>query len=83
MSDWWHYDGGEELFMIIGVFVLICGFIAARVIGLQYGISKPMCETATADMGMPSRWGFWKGCQVQIEESRWIPLGNWYYVEEK
>jgi hypothetical protein len=72
----------EIMYFVILVTVLF-SLVSLLVIGLIYGLDKPSCSASTRDIGLPSRWSFWGGCQVEISEGRWIPLDNWYYVEKK
>lgn len=67
--------------------VLVVFFIVALAVGLVvgtiYAIAPAKCNADTADIGLEHRWSFWGRCQVQIEDGRWVPLDNWYYIEKK
>jgi hypothetical protein len=62
------------------LFTLVVLFVLLATIA-QYGLSQPICYTRTKEIGLSARWSFWAGCQIEVEEGRWIPLENWYYVE--
>jgi hypothetical protein len=60
------------------VFVLISSIFFAAFAPLE----NAACLNKTADMGFNSRWSFLGGCQIEVEEERWIPLDNYYFEEE-
>jgi hypothetical protein len=64
-------------------FVVIILLMFLVMVSVYVSVDQPSCHSRTADIGMPSRWLFWGGCQIQVEECRWIPLDNWYYTEKK
>jgi hypothetical protein len=72
----------EAKFTLTLVLVLVVILVVIPVCIINT-VDKPACMAQTSDIGLPSRWSFWGGCQVEISEGRWIPLDNWYYVEKK
>ncbi len=71
----------KELFAIVAISILVL-VVGGALVGL--GLSPLLnegCNQMTADIGMPHRWSFFGGCQVQ-ENDKWIPLDNWRYFGE-
>lgn len=64
--------------------VLVAGVVVfSVVVGLILSIVwvRPRCIAQTADIGLPARWGFYSGCQVEIASGTWVPLERWIYIE--
>jgi hypothetical protein len=61
------------LIVAIVIVVVTIAFIPAM---------RASCDATTKDIGMPHRWSFWGGCQIQ-ENNNWIPLDNWRYLGDK
>lgn len=57
--------------IIILIVVVVAGF----------SLDKVSCEAQTRDIGFPYRWSVAGGCQIRVEEARWIPLGNYRYPD--
>lgn len=76
---------GDSIWDIIKVIVLAILIVAIGISLLTVAFSPIMklsCEESTKDIGLPHRWSFWGGCQVQ-ENGNWIPLSNWTYFRNK
>jgi hypothetical protein len=69
--------GWDEIKWISGVIVVIALCIGCLVWG-GYQMSVVTCDQQTSEIGVPHRFTFWGGCQVQ-EKGNWIPLDNWRY----
>jgi hypothetical protein len=63
--------------IILIVLVIVIVFVSISAIANPF--LKISCNAETKDIGLPHRYGFWTGCQVQ-ENSKWIPLDNWRYL---
>jgi hypothetical protein len=75
-------DLPEWLISIILLALMLLVFLGFFV-GANYLVIRPSCYAETADIGMPARYSLMGGCQVQLSDGRWIPLHNWYYIEDK
>ena len=40
------------------------------------------CSVQTQDMGFDHRYSWVAGCQIEVEEGKWIPLDSYYFKEE-
>jgi hypothetical protein len=83
LQRWWNAVGSvdKELLKFASVFIvfiLVCTFMLF--VGVAFTISQPYCNAATAQIGFPHRWGFWKGCQIEVTEGQWIPLESYRYI---
>ncbi len=79
----WMFDNLPEWLVV----TIICLFMIVVAAGLSVGVAylggPPDCSGRTQNIALESRWTFWGGCQIQISDGRWIPLDNWYWIEEK
>lgn len=67
MRRLWHEYAGLILMLVVVVAIFLFALMADSL----------MCSAKTSDIGMPSRWTAFGGCQVQVESGAWIPLDNW------
>lgn len=81
VKEWYEYGGGEELLIGLCVFLLFFVLITGMVVGLSYGVDKPSCYAKTQQIGFESRWSLWGGCQILVEDGKWIPIDNYYYEQ--
>jgi len=45
-------------------------------------LSSPIgCAEVQEETGRETKWTFWEGCFVRLQDGRWIPKSNW--VEEE
>ena len=65
---------------------IITGLVVlAIVVGLVFGLaalSRYECAQKTEYMGFDSRFSLFAGCQINVEEGKWIPLDSYYFKEE-
>ena len=71
----------KELALTILAFVIVIGALIGALVGLSVAIGNYECQAKTQDIGYDHRWSFWAGCQIQLEDDRWIPLDSYYYQE--
>ena len=71
----------KTIIYISVIIIVIVGLYWGAMLGFAYGVAMPICNAQTADIGLPHRWSFWGGCQIQ-ENGKWIPLENWRYFGE-
>ena len=60
--------------------VYIIGIVA--IIIASYYWSSYGCAQQTRDMGFNHRYAWVTGCQIEVEEGKWIPLDSYYFKEE-
>ena len=58
----------------------LVALLVAMALAGSYGIARPTCLAQTARMGLQSSWSFWGGCQIRLNDGRWIPLENYRVV---
>lgn len=68
----------RDFFSIIVISVLFIGLF----LGGVYVLENISCNAKTQDMGFDHRFSALGGCQIEIEEGRWIPLDSYYFKEE-
>ncbi len=67
------------------VLILIIGFILFVAIGLPLGAiawDRAECNAKTVQIGFAHRWSVLGGCQIEVTEGQWIPLGSYYFKQE-
>ena len=81
LKNWYNYGGGSELFAFLVVLLVFFVVIFGIVAGVAYGLDKPSCAARTQEIGFDSRWSFMGGCQILVEDGKWIPISNYYYEQ--
>ena len=79
-----NWDNLREIGVWFGMVVVLVLGMALLVVLIAVAVSPLLCiecNAKTADIGLEHRWGFWKGCQIEVEEGRWIPYERWLYGE--
>lgn len=66
----------EDVIGVILFVVFVIGFAA-----ICFSIASWTCGNRWEDSGMPSRWKFGSGCQVQYQ-GKWIPENRYRVVED-
>jgi len=68
----------EDTKVIIG-FIAVAVIIVACVLGVGAVYNSYECQVKTADIGYAHRWSIVGGCQIEVEDDRWIPLDAYYF----
>ncbi len=61
--------------------ILTLIFLAVLIAGAK-AWSSYACDVKTRDMGFNNRYSYVAGCQIEVEEGKWIPLDSYYFKEE-
>ena len=61
--------------------IVVMTLVLALVLGGGNVLDEISCQSKTADIGYAHRYTFLAGCQIEIEDGRWIPLDAYYYQE--
>lgn len=72
---------GLGILVVVAVIVGIAIISFVLLAGMMFLLEPNLCDARTADMNIESRWSFWGGCQIEVEEGQWIPLKNYRYAE--
>lgn len=70
----------EDVAMMLKLILFVIMVAGILILAIS-PVYKMFCLKKTEDIGLNSRWGFWRGCQVEVEEGRWIPYERWLYGE--
>lgn len=80
MSD---IDDLLDLAKVIGLTILLFIVLLGVTIVPVAFANRASCSAKTAEIGFPSRWEFWGGCQIEVTPGQWIPLDNYFINQEK
>jgi hypothetical protein len=75
MSD---FEDFLDLLKILFVIVIVAVLLAYAV----NTFSRTSCMAQTVQIGFPSRYSFWQGCQIEVKPGQWIPLDSYYFKQE-
>lgn len=64
------------------IFVLFVVLIFSCLVGSVSLFERQTCYAKAGDMGFEYRFLIIGGCQIEVEEGRWIPLESYYFKEE-
>jgi hypothetical protein len=71
MSDLW-----DDLFLPLLIILGSIFGVLAVVIAIAMHFAAIGCEVRGNAMGLPSQWGFYTDCMVQVD-GKWIPLDKY------
>ncbi len=65
--------------------ILIVGIVLSLLICMPLGLfiwDRAECNAKTVQIGFAHRWSVLGGCQIEVTEGQWIPLGSYYFKQE-
>lgn len=71
MSDLW-----DHLFLPLLIILGSIFGVLAIIIAIAMHFAAIRCEVMGNAMGLPSQWGFYTDCMVQVD-GKWIPLDKY------
>lgn len=72
------------VFIIIAMIIagIVTMIIAGSLFSIGWGLEIATCDAKTIDIGFSHRYSIMGGCQIEVEENKWIPLELYYFKQE-
>ena len=67
--------------VVIGAVLLLLVVLIVLCVGVGLVAAHQECENVSAIMDITVQWKVFGGCFVEIDEGKWIPLGDYHYVQ--